>query len=159
MTTSMIVICYDITNGKLRRRPWDGQMTLWLNGTEDAADWPGLYKFTDSTDATLPTENDRWDFNKWRGITVMIRKNYATDAWSVRLEQNQPPWAISGRPTAFIRRRTEQSRWRADTQVKPTTTMRLWRAETRKRWPWKWDKIVDATEETRLLNSIRLKVG
>ncbi len=77
---------------------------------DDAADLLGLYEFTDSTDATLPTENDRRDFNKRRGITVIIRKNDTMEARSMRPEQNQPLWPILGRQMAFIRQRTEQSR-------------------------------------------------
>ncbi len=41
---------------------------------------------------------------------MILRENDATDARLVRPEQNRPPWPISGRRTAFIKRGTDRSR-------------------------------------------------
>ncbi len=75
---------------------------------DNPADWLGLHKFTDSTNVTLPTRNDRRDFNKQRGITVVLRKNEATDARSMRPEWNQPLWPILVHQTTLMRQRMEQ---------------------------------------------------
>ncbi len=108
---------------------------------------------------TLPTENDRRDFNKQRGITVVLRRDKTTDA------------RHNGTSLRGLYRYVEQplcGEERIDQGVKGGRTGKSPRPhwmcgygepELKDDDPGKQNKIADATDEICRPNLSRLKVG